>query len=119
MIGDMASSIFGKSNVVEANDKVDSVLQASSTETGSGIRQRLESVQTAEERAFRDNLALGYGIGSPLHLVRLYDTSNRLEDIRVTFYRDSASWCKSLALLPVAKLFSVPILATFSSCSIE
>ncbi|KAL7568514.1 hypothetical protein ACA910_002634 [Epithemia clementina (nom. ined.)] len=60
----------------------------------SEIRTRLETLmETDEERNFRKNLAKGYGIGSPLHKVRLYNESNKEEDIRVTFYRDSASWC--------------------------
>lgn len=52
-------------------------------------------MQTPEERAFRGDLVHGYGVASPLHKVRLYDESNKEEDIRVTFYRDSASWCVS------------------------
>jgi hypothetical protein len=95
MIGDMASSIFGNGNSVSSNAKVESGLNALSSETTwSSLRQKLEAVQTPEERSFRDNLAKGYGVGSPLHLVRLYNEKNREEDIRVTFYRDSASWCK-------------------------
>jgi glutathione S-transferase len=94
MIGDMASSIFGNGNSVSSNAKVESGLKALSSETTwSSLRQKLEAVQTPEERSFRDNLAKGYGVGSPLHLVRLYNEKNREEDIRVTFYRDSASWC--------------------------
>lgn len=50
-------------------------------------------MQTDDERAFRSNLTKGYGAASPLHLVRLYDSSNTEADIRVTFYRDHASWC--------------------------
>jgi hypothetical protein len=94
MVGDMASSIFGNGNSVSSNDKVESGLDALSSETWSSLRQKLEAAQTPEERSFRDNLAKGYGVGSPLHLVRLYNEKNREEDIRVTFYRDSASWCK-------------------------
>ena len=58
----------------------------------SDIRSQLESVQTPEERKFRDNLVKGYGEGSPMNKVRLYDESNQEKDIRVTFYRDHASW---------------------------
>jgi hypothetical protein len=94
MLGDMASSIFGNANPVSSNSKVESSLNSLALENWSSLRQRLEAMQTPEERAFRDNLAKGYGVGSPLHLVRLYNEQNREEDIRVTFYRDSASWCK-------------------------
>lgn len=57
------------------------------------IRSLLESQQTPEERKFRSNLDNGYGAPSPLHKLRLFDASNREEDVRVTLYRDSASWC--------------------------
>ena len=58
------------------------------------IRSTLESKQTSdEERNFRKNLEKGYGIASPLHKLRLFDESNREEDVRVTLFRDSASWC--------------------------
>jgi glutathione S-transferase len=93
IIGDMASAMFGKG--VSSNAKVESSLTNLSTDISwSALRTKLESVQTPEERMFRDNLAKGYGVASPLHLMRLYDETNLEEDIRVTFYRDSASWCK-------------------------
>ncbi|KAL7553342.1 hypothetical protein ACHAWF_016626, partial [Thalassiosira exigua] len=57
------------------------------------IRSTLESKQTPEEKNFRANLNKGYGVPSPLHKLRLFDESNREEDVRVTLYRDSASWC--------------------------
>jgi len=57
------------------------------------VRSSLESKQTAEERKFRSNLQKGYGIASPLHKLRLFDESNKEEDVRVTLYRDAASWC--------------------------
>ena len=94
MIGDMASSIFGSAGSVSANPKVESRLSSTTTLSWQDIRKQLEVVQTPEERSFRSNLTKGYGVGSPLHKIRLYDESNREEDIRVTFYRDSASWCK-------------------------
>jgi hypothetical protein len=94
MIGDMASSIFGNADSIEANGNVESKLSTVGTGTWADVKEKLKSVQTPEERAFRENLSKGYGVGSPLHLVRLYDESNREEDVRVTFYRDSASWCK-------------------------
>lgn len=94
MIGDMASSIFGSGNALDANAEVESKFNGLATEPWSNIRKALETVQTPAEHAFRENLSKGYGVGSPLHLVRLYDEKNKEEDIRVTFYRDSASWCK-------------------------
>ena len=57
------------------------------------IRSSLESKQTPEERNFRSSLGKGYGKPSPLHKLRLFDESNKEEDVRVTLYRDSASWC--------------------------
>jgi glutathione S-transferase len=58
------------------------------------LRSELESQMTPTERTFRDNLPMGYGSdGSPLHKVRLFTPENKLEDVQVTFYRDSASWC--------------------------
>jgi glutathione S-transferase len=93
MIGGMADSLFGKGNSVQSNPNVDSSLTLASSSSWSEVRSKLESLQTPEERAFRDNLSTGYGVGSPLHLLRLYSKENREEDVRVTFYRDSASWC--------------------------
>jgi len=57
------------------------------------IRSTLESKQTPDERNFRSNLSKGYGKPSPLHKLRLFDESNNEEDVRVTLFRDSASWC--------------------------
>lgn len=57
------------------------------------IRDTLQSKQTPEEKKFRANLASGYGKASPLHKLRLFDESNKEEDVKVTLYRDSASWC--------------------------
>ncbi|KAL9181493.1 hypothetical protein ACHAXT_010298 [Thalassiosira profunda] len=57
------------------------------------IRSSLESKQTPEERSFRANLEKGYGKPSPLHKLRLFDESNDEKNVRVTLFRDSASWC--------------------------
>ena len=43
----------------------------------SAIQSLLKSKQTPQELLFRDNLKLGYGEGSPLHKIRLYDESNK------------------------------------------
>lgn len=95
MIGDFASSIMSRGDSVKPNPSLDATLSklvSSSAGSWEAIRSRLEALQTPEERKFRDNLSKGYGIGSPMHKVRLYDENNKEEDIRVTFYRDSASW---------------------------
>ncbi|KAL3797119.1 hypothetical protein HJC23_000457 [Cyclotella cryptica] len=57
------------------------------------IRAALTSQQTPQEREFRSNLPKGVGVGSPLHTLRLFDEENDEEDVRVTLFRDSASWC--------------------------
>jgi glutathione S-transferase len=93
MIGNMASSMFGKNEAVEYDPIVDQQLAQMNIPSWESVRTQLEKQQTAEEKSFRADLMKGYGIGSPLHSIRLYDDSNKVEDIRVTFYRDSASWC--------------------------
>lgn len=99
MIGDVASSIFGNGAKGDQSnaDQVDAALKKSGAKgkTWAEIKDQLASQQTTdEERNFRQNLEKGYGIqGSPMHKIRLYDESNKEEDIAVTFYRDSASWC--------------------------
>lgn len=72
---------------------VSDVLSANNVGSWDDIRSTLESKQTPEERNFRSNLAKGYGKPSPLHKLRLFDESNKEEDVRVTLFRDSASWC--------------------------
>jgi hypothetical protein len=96
LFSDMASSISssfaGKSanfDVDGLNGKLNSVVTASWED----IRSTLESKQTAEEKAFRSNVEKGIGRGSPLNKIRLFDESNTEKDIRVTLYRDAASWC--------------------------
>ena len=97
MIGDVASSLFGggaKGGDQKDADQVDAALQTTSSKTWSEIKDQLASQQTTdEERNFRKNLEKGYGVGSPMHKIRLFDESNKEEDVAVTFYRDSASWC--------------------------
>ena len=102
MIGDMADSLFGgNSNRVSSNSNVDSALKALQVSSWSTIRDELAKKQTPEEREFRTkNVKYGYGtLGSPLNKIRLYNDSNKEDDIQVTFYRDSASWCKFIILL--------------------
>lgn len=94
MIGDIASSILGGGKSIASNDSVESALREVNSPGWPDVREKLKSMQTPEEKSFRDNLPQGYGIGSPLHKLRLFNENNREEDVRVKFYRDSASWCK-------------------------
>ena len=91
MVGDVASNILGGSGV-DGNTAVDQAVSAAVQDmTWEKIRQELHAkMETDEERNFRSNMAKGFGVGSPLHKLRLFDESNKEEDIRVTFYRDSA-----------------------------
>jgi len=97
LIGDMASSLassisgggVSNSNLAE----LDSNLKSTVSSSWEDIRSDLESKQTPDERAFRSNVKKGIGPASPLHKIRLFDESNKEEDIRVTLYRDHASWC--------------------------
>ena len=92
-MSDIASSLLGGGKTVLANSPdLDQKLEAMAPSWES-VRSMLEMQQTPEERCFRENLLTGYGVASPLHKVRLYDKSNSADDIRVKFYRDSASWC--------------------------
>mmetsp|Transcript_109711 Transcript_109711/g.306780 ORF Transcript_109711/g.306780 Transcript_109711/m.306780 type:complete len:589 (+) Transcript_109711:61-1827(+) len=95
---DMMSSLFDKSSSAATPDTAQPVNEALSNlvlADWTTVRTHLESKMTTdEERNFRANLAMGYGVtGSPMHKIRLFDESNQEKDIRVTFYRDSASWC--------------------------
>ena len=93
MLGDMANTFLGGGGDTVASDpNIDSKL-TSLGPSWEVVRKTLVSLQTPDEQKFRDNLVKGYGPPSPLHKVRLFDESNKEEDIRVTFYRDSASWC--------------------------
>ena len=91
LLGDIASSFSNGGTMASGNPALNDSLR---NECGgwSAIQSLLKSKQTPQELLFRDNLKLGYGEGSPLHKIRLYDESNKESDIRVTFYRDSASW---------------------------
>ena len=91
MVGDVASNILGGSGV-DGNAAVDEALAVLVQDmTWEDIRQQLETqMESDDEKHFRANLEKGYGVASPLHKVRLFDESNKEEDIRVIFYRDSA-----------------------------
>eukprot|EP00565_Helicotheca_tamesis_P005071 CAMPEP_0185727006 /NCGR_PEP_ID=MMETSP1171-20130828/2814_1 /TAXON_ID=374046 /ORGANISM="Helicotheca tamensis, Strain CCMP826" /LENGTH=263 /DNA_ID=CAMNT_0028395471 /DNA_START=79 /DNA_END=866 /DNA_ORIENTATION=- len=97
LLGDMTSSLFSStSSIKPSNAKAvtTKLLTLSTTQTWDDISTTLTTHQTPTERAFRtQNLPLGYGPPSPLHHTRLYSTTNTESDIRVTLYRDSASWC--------------------------
>jgi len=92
MLGDVASSILGGQTSGPADPQLDATLASLAT-SWEDVRSTLTSLQTPEERAFRESLKTGRGPPSPLHKIRLYDDSNTEKDVRVTFYRDSASWC--------------------------
>ena len=88
MFGDIASSFLSGGDGCNADPSLDATVSSAFGSTWDNIRSKLESAQTEEEKRFRPNLEKGHGAASPLNLVRLYDKSNREEDIRVTFYRD-------------------------------
>lgn len=73
--------------------ELDSKLNSMGVSSWNDIRSELEAKQTGEEKAFRSNVEKGIGRASPLNKIRLYDETNQEKDIRVTFYRDHASWC--------------------------
>ena len=95
MVGDVASGLLGSLGVgdMESKPQVEKAIVSMLSSSGDllswkDIRQNLEqAMETEEERNFRTNLPMGYGVGSPLHKIRLYDESNQEEDILVTFYR--------------------------------
>lgn len=95
--GEMMSNLFDAAtssvDTGKVNDELESELQSCNVPAWEEIRGLLESKQTEEEKLFRENLKSGIGEGSPMHALRLFDESNKEEDVRITFYRDSASWC--------------------------
>jgi len=94
IFGDMASSLLSSgSEKGGTNSKLDSALKDSFDISWLDIGNDLEAKQTPDERMFRANVEKGVGPASPLHKIRLFDESNKEEDIRVTLYRDHASWC--------------------------
>ena len=89
---DIMSNMFQSPSVSAPNSQVEAALEATDVPDWATLRSDLEAqMTTTDEKDFRANLSKGYGVGSPLHKVRLFDPSNKEEDIRVTFYRDSAS----------------------------
>ena len=77
----------------EANAQLDATISSLVASQWEDIRSKLEAAQTEEEKQFRPNLEKGIGRASPLNTIRLFDESNTEDDVRVVFYRDSASWC--------------------------
>lgn len=92
VMGDLASSFLPRKSLATDAEWDASLAGGDVAPSWEEVRSRLEAVQTPKERRFRADLEKGYGEGSPLHKVRLYDESNKEEDVRVTFYRDHASW---------------------------
>ena len=103
IFGSMASSIsniqqqgmtpLSSDRIVQLRSQTDQILSSHSIGSWDDIRGTLYDMQTPDERNFRSNLEKGYGQPSPLHKLRLFDESNNEEDVRVTLFRDSASWC--------------------------
>ena len=96
MFGDLAASFIpggggGGKTMGEANAQLDAAI-SSLVPQWEDIRSKLEAVQTEEEKQFRTNVEKGVQ-ASPLNTIRLFDESSTEDDIRVVFYRDSASWC--------------------------
>jgi hypothetical protein len=121
-LGDMASSIVsnvaggggGDSNKNEDLDRKLSEIQNLSS--WGEIQTMLSSKQTDEEKSFRLNVEKGIGRASPLNKVRLFDESNKEEDIRVVLYRDSASWCPCKKVNPPSFFPFISISVMLISC---
>ena len=77
----------------EANVQLDSTIASLVPSQWEDIRGKLESMQTDQEKQFRNDVDRGIGKASPLNKIRLFDESNTENDVRVVFYRDHASWC--------------------------
>ena len=95
LVGDMVSSVkstISGSSQIDTKE-LDETLKSLVSTTWDDIQKNLESKQTADEKSFRTNIEKGIGAPSPLNKIRLFDENNKEEDIRVTLYRDHASWC--------------------------
>jgi len=94
-VGDMVASVKSTMSCSSSqiNQDLDETLNILVSTTWEDIQTNLESKQTPDEKAFRSNVDKGIGPPSPLNKIRLFDESNKEEDIRVTLYRDHASWC--------------------------
>ena len=94
LLGNMASyispSLGGNIDTSEVNMKLNNVDGMSTWED---VKSNLNSKQTENEKNFRDDVKKGI-VASPLNKIRLFDENTKEDDIRVTFYRDHASWCK-------------------------
>jgi len=94
MVGDLASGLLGGERLEPRPAVEAAVGRIATVPSWPNLVANLESrMKSDDECHFRANLAKGYGVGSPLHKIRLFDETNRESDIRVKFYRDSASWC--------------------------
>lgn len=91
----------------EQRDRLISATSAVSMSSWDDIRTILSSQQSWEEKDFRKTLERGIGIGSPLHKLRLFEEGNKEENVRVTLFRDSASWCPYCQKVSVRLLFKV------------
>jgi glutathione S-transferase len=79
--------------MAELRELTNGALSSHNVGSWNEIRSSLRAKQTPDEQNFRNNLGKGYGKPSPLHSLRLFDETNDEKDVRVTLFRDSASWC--------------------------
>ena len=68
-ISDMASSLLGK-KVSSVPDLDQTLSDLASVPSWPDIRSKLENLQTDQERSFREDVKMGYGIASPMNKIR-------------------------------------------------
>lgn len=102
MFGDMASSFLSSVTTSSTTDysinlnQIESDLNEIIDDTSwQNIHKSLQEKQLPHEKEFRENVEKGL-IASPLNKIRLFGKDQKEEDIRVTLYRDHASWCELL-----------------------
>ena len=86
MFSGLVSSVVGASAVSGPKVAMDLDL----AKTWAGVNKALSSNQTRDEASFRADVDAGL-VSSPLCKIRLFGGDEE-KDVRVTFYRDSASW---------------------------
>jgi glutathione S-transferase len=91
MASSISSSLMGSGNNLNVSS-LDAKLNSATEDSWEDIRSKLEGKQTGEEKAFRSNVEKGIQ-ASPFNKVRLFEEGDSEGNIRVTLYRDHASWC--------------------------